>query len=297
MSDEIKVAIVIQPVIRGDKGYSGICFSRNPNNGNDKLTGEYLDKSLGDKLASGEVTPKQIKNEFGNINGRVLRELTETAYKLEKHFKHVQDIEFVYDGQETYFVQTRNAKLSPTAQIKTLIDYYNEGIIDLDEFKKRYNPELHKQVQKVIVDGCGTLLFTGTPAVNGTFTGKATFDKTKADEHSILFVDITTPDDMPYLNKIGALVTKIGGITSHPAVVCRELKKPCVVGLGKYLSFGRNGDNRRAINCATHEEINEGDVITVIGDTGEIYSGEVTTRKIQLFVEEVNKILNNEDEK
>ncbi len=292
INDEVKIAIVIQPVIRGDKGCSGVYFSRNPNTGKAEITGEYLEKELGDKLVGGTVTPKKLANEFGNVNGRVLRDLVETGYKLEKHFKHVQDMEFVYDGKETYFVQTRNAQLSPMAKIKTLIDFYDEGFISLTDFKMRYDKKIHEQVYQFEVPKGVESLFKGTPAVNGMFTGKACFDKTKADKNSILILENTTPDDMPYLNKIGGLITKIGGMTSHPAVVCRQMKKPCIVG-AKMLNIDER--IKRASFDYTVREIHEGDTITIIGDTGEVFYGTVEPKKIQLFEKEVEQILKSED--
>jgi len=277
IDDEIKVSIVIQGMIRGDEGCSGIVFSRNPNDGDKMMTGEFLDKALGDGLASGKVTPLS----FDLLDTDITIELTDVAIKLEKHFKHIQDIEFVNDGKQTYIVQTRNAKLSPLAEIKTLIDFYNEGFIELPEFKARYRPEIHKQVVKITAHESSerALLLIATPAVNGVFTGKVCFDRTKADENSILVVDITTPDDMPYLHKIGGLITNIGGVTSHPAVVCRQLKKPCVVGAKK--------DNTK--------HLVEGETITIVGDTGKIYLGEVSIAKKQMFVDEVNEILKWEE--
>ena len=278
IDNEIKVSIVIQGMIRGDEGCSGIAFSRNPNNGKIELNGEYLNKSLGDKIASGEVTPNKLEDELNNIDSSVFKDIESTSKILEKHFKAVQDIEFVNDGKQTYFVQTRNAKLSPLAEIKTLIDFYNEGLITVDEFKARYRTELHKQVVEITAheNNERELLFIATPAVNGVFTGKVCFDRTKADENSILVVDITTPNDMPYLHKIGGLITNIGGITSHPAVVCRQLKKPCIVGAKK--------DNTK--------HLVEGETITIVGDTGKIYLGEVNITKKQMFIDEVNEILN-----
>ena len=295
IDDEIKVSIVIQGMVRGDKGCSGIVFSRNPNNGKAELTGEYVDKSLGDKLASGEVTPKNIRG-FNGLKADIKHDLIKTADILERYFQEVQDIEFVNDGKQTYFVQTRNAQLTPLARIRTLIDFYNEGLITINGFKQRYNPEIHKKVISFDVFGGGHL-FKGTPAVNGIFTGTATFKRETANENNILIVDSTSPEDMPYLNKIGALITKIGGMSSHPAVVCRQLNKPCIVGVSK-LNFNKSVSYLSVhINQGQGEkEICEGDVITVVGDTGDVYEGKCEVKSKQLFVEQVNAILENNSE-
>lgn len=295
IDDEIKVSIVIQGMVRGDKGCSGICFSRNPNNGSHQLTGEYVEKSFGDKLAHGSVTPKKIENSFDSIDKKLYNELNDVSIKLEKHFKEVQDIEFVYDDEKLFIVQTRNAQLTPLARIRSLIDLYNEGTIDLDTFKNKYNPELHKKVIAFDVFGGQGHLLRGTPAVNGVFTGKATFNRETANEENILIVDSTSPNDMPYLNKIGALITKIGGMTSHPAVVCRQLNKPCVVGASSLkfnTDFKKSENNHVQFNYNGQKEIFEGDVITIVGDTGDIYEGRCQIKQKQLFVGEVNEILN-----
>ncbi len=297
IDDEIKVSIVIQGMVRGDIGCSGIVFSRNPNNGSYRLHGEYLDKQFGDKLANGSITPKEIGNfQDTIIDRKIYDELDVTASKLEKHFKAVQDIEFVNDGEKTYFVQTRDAQLTPLARIRTLIDFYQEGIIELDEFKRRYNPEIHKKVISFEVFGGGGHLLRGTPAVNGIFTGIATFKRETANENNILIVDSTSPEDMPYLNKIGALVTKIGGMTSHPAVVCRQLNKPCIVGISS-LNFNKSVSYLSVHFNQGHgeKEICEGDVITIVGDSGDIYEGKCEVKQKQLFVGEVNEILNTEE--
>jgi phosphohistidine swiveling domain-containing protein len=293
IDDEIKVSIVIQGMVRGDIGCSGIVFSRNPNNGKPELTGEYVDKSFGDKLAHGSVTPKNI-NDLNGLKADIKDDLIKTADILERYFREVQDIEFVNDGQQTYFVQTRNAQLTPLARIRTLIDLFNDGYISLSYFKDKYNPEVHKKVIGFDVFGGGGHLLRGTPAVNGIFTGIATFKRETADKNNILIVDSTSPEDMPYLNKIGALVTKIGGMTSHPAVVCRQLSKPCIVGVSS-LNF-----NKSVYYLSVHfnqgqgeKEICEGDEITIIGDTGDIFKGKCEVKSKQLFVGEVNKILNS----
>lgn len=130
--------------------------------------------------------------------------------------------------------------------------------------------------------------------------GTATFKRETANENNILIVDSTSPEDMPYLNKIGALVTKIGGMTSHPAVVCRQLNKPCIVG-ASYLNFEYKRDvtnekNYYAVNFKYKgdKQICEGDEITIIGDTGDLYEGRCEVKSKQLFVDEVNEILNHE---
>ncbi len=280
ISEEMQLAIIIQPMIRGEKGCSGICFSRNPNNGNNKLHGEFLPNALGDALASGKETPEPIINEDGyrnpKIDSVVTGKLIHYALILEHHFKHVQDMEFVFDGKDTYLVQTRNAALSPYANVKSLIYFYERKFITLEEFKIRLTPRLLESIKdcqvKIIGEAGGSItpIIEGTSAVNGIVTARVFFDKQKAaDNEGIWITDDTTPDDLPYLNKIKGLITRIGGMTSHPAVVCRQLQKPCIVG-AYHLTFNyRHGI--MSVVTTEENELSEGSIITMVGEKGAAY--------------------------
>jgi phosphoenolpyruvate synthase/pyruvate phosphate dikinase len=295
IDDEIKLAIVIQPVIRGDKGFSGICFSRDVNTGKPNMTGEFVKGQLGDNLASGKVTPEKLENSLGKFPNYLFAELNEMALKLEKHFKAVQDVEFVVDEKELYIVQTRNAKLSALASVKTLIDFYNVGMINKDEFKTRFNPKwLDDCTEYRVMDSQG-FLFKGTGAVNGYVTGQVVFDSKGAEkyENPILLADITTPDDLPLIQKVKGLVSRIGGFASHPAVICRELNKPCVIGVDSLKII--KGENRAEfiIKGKFTETLCEGDTITIVGNTGEVWMGGAKVEIKVKYQDEVTEIMNS----
>lgn len=309
ISDDIKIAIVIQPMIRGDKGYSGICFTRDINTGKNILTGEYLENQLGDKLASGSVTPKQIKPEFNNLPKHVYLSLNKTAIELERHYKCPQEFEFVAEQEgddkyktHTYIVQTRNAKLSVPATVNSLIDLHDIGIINKEEFKKGLP---HNWIAKCktykAFDHNGFLngfLFKATPCSSGILTGTVITDVSRITPETInpiLFIDKTTPNELPLIEKVSGVITRIGGFSSHPAVVCRELNKPCICGADNikivpefnYITVKKTG--------LLDVTVMQDDIITMNGATGEVYIGTATFQETILHEKEVNEILNLED--
>ena len=288
IEDEIKLAILIQPVIRGDKGYSGIFFTRDTNTGKSGGNGEYLKAQLGDGLASGTVTPQRIEAGKDKFPATIYSQLVESGKILEKHFKAIQDIEFVNDGEQTFIVQTRNAKLSPIASVKSLLDLNAEGIITSLEFKSRFNKKWLDNCKVYEIQKSEGLLFKGTGAVSGVVSGKVVFDKQKATEDTILITDFTTPNDLECINKVKGLIARIGGYTSHPAVICRELNKPCIIGVDKLAI------NEKSSTALYGDKIiREGEIITIIGDTGEVYLGEAKIEVSIKYFDKVTQILNS----
>lgn len=279
LSNDLNMAIVIQPVIRGDKGYSGICFSRDVTTGKAQITGEFVKKALGDSLATGTVTPININSLPGMLEHGVkpaIQYVGEASIILEKNFKQVQDIEWVNDGTETYIVQARTAKLSEKAAVRVLIDFYNEGIIENYEFQSRLHPEWKKHCAEYYSSAAeAEFLCAGKGAVGGIVTGMVALNENDILKYAtpILVREDTTPSDLKLIAPCIGVVTQIGGFTSHPAMVCREMNKPCVIS-------------------ADISNLKSGDVITVNGETGRIYSGSHKFTAKPVFEEEVNEILN-----
>lgn len=288
MDDLMQIAVLIQKFVdpKTIDGFSGICFSRDTNTGEAIINGEVLLRQTGEKLASGEVTPKSLK-----VLPKVyLKELEEISEKLETFYKNVQDIEFVADKERLWIVQTRNAKLSPIAKIKSSLDFYHKGWLSqtaLSDLFYDYKAELATYVSA----GDDIPIAKGVPSSNGFTTGKIVFSEMKKwDSFSryILIKEITTTDDLELLEKVDAVITTNGGYTSHPAVVCRQMKKTCVVSASPIEFLSKN---QVKIGDKVFKEYDE---ISVIGDTGEIYSKQPSYNQKFLFAKEYFEIFNKE---
>lgn len=208
ISDNFGTAVVIQEMVFGNKNdnsSTGVIFSRNPNNFDDKIFGEIIFNAQGNDIVSGLVTPVSIENlDKGNY-----LKLSKISKDLENHFGEIQEIEFTIEDNELFILQTRNVK----------------------KVKKK---EMYKIKNKPSI-----LLSSGIPSSYGSAHGKVVFDSTKAvqlksqGENVILVRLETSPEDIDGIYACDGIVTLSGGSTSHAAVVSRSIGKPCVCGCEK----------------------------------------------------------------
>lgn len=286
IDDLMNISVVIQKFVDPEtvEGFSGICFSRDTNTGEKILNGEVLLRQTGEKLASGEITPQSLKV----LPEASFKELEEISQKLEDFYKNVQDIEFVADKNRIWIVQTRNAKLSSIAKIKASIDFYKNGWLSSTALSDLFYDHKHELVTYVSA-GEDTPIAKGIPSSNGFTTGKIVFGQImKWDNHSryILVKEITTTDDLDLIERVDGVVTTNGGYTSHPAVVCRQMKKTCVVSASP-IELLKN--NKVKIGDKIFKEYDE---ICVIGDTGEIFENQPSYNTKFLFADEYFEIFN-----
>ena len=279
----------------GDTSATGVAFTRNPATGEKVFFGEYLINAQGEDVVAGIRTPQQISNAGKAAQGSTLpsmeeampemyKQLNEVREKLEKHNKDMQDIEFTIQEGKLYLLQCRNGKRTAKAGVKIAVDFYNEGIIDKDQALLLVDPVginqlLHRQIdpkaeKKLLSRGlnaspgaaCGTIVFTAEDAENKSKDGPV-----------ILLREETSPDDITGMHVAKGVITCRGGMTSHAAVVARGMGAPCITGCGemvinfekKTVSFG-------------NKDLKEGDWISMSGDTGEIYEGQVPTIEPQI---------------
>jgi phosphoenolpyruvate synthase/pyruvate phosphate dikinase len=259
-------AVTVQAMVFGnfnEQSCSGVLFTRNPDTGLAKITGEFLPNAQGEDVVAGTVTPLSL-DDMTNWNHEVHSELIKTVIKLEELKRDVQDVEFTVQDGKLYILQTRNAKRSAMAAIKIAMDMHIEGVLSVDDVIERIKARDFDLAQLPIIDPKSKKkpMFTGIPACSGVATGKVVFSAQAAidcTEPCILVTQETTPDDIGGMIAAKGVLTMTGGATSHAAVVARGMNKPCVVGLGQIIQ----------------DTFVAGKVISIDGATGRVFDGEV----------------------
>ena len=293
----------IQSMVFGNLNESsgtGVAFTRFPSTGKNKLYGEYLMNAQGEDVVAGIRTPypigKHEKNTQPSLeeeNPVLFNKIKSIGDKLETHYKDAQDIEFTIEDGELFILQTRNAKRTAQASVKIAVDMHNEKILSKQEAINMIDADqitsvLHPQ----FVDSASKKLFEkGLNASPGAAVGEIVFDPEKAEIEAargkkvILVRDETSPEDISGMfTSVGILTTK-GGMTSHAAVVARGMGKPCIVG-AENLKIDK-GERKISNGQIT---IEEGDLISLDGSTGEIFLGEVELESAKL-TDEFNTLM------
>lgn len=221
----------------GDDCGTGVCFTRSPSTGENKLFGEYLINAQGEDVVAGIRTPVPIAS-LEEAMPEVYKEFHRIAKLLENHYRDAQDIEFTVEKGKLYILQTRNGKRTAAAAVRIAMDMLHEGVIDAKTAVSRVAPEQVEQLLHPQLDPKAkrNVLVKGLPASPGAAVGKVVFDADEAAERGgkgeaiILVRPETTPDDIHGLFAAQGVLTSHGGMTSHAAVVARGLGKPCVSG-------------------------------------------------------------------
>ncbi|MEO8509960.1 MAG: pyruvate, phosphate dikinase [Chloroflexota bacterium] len=267
----------------GDDSGTGVAFTRDPNTGAREIYGEYLVNAQGEDVVAGIRTPEKISHMRDELP-EVYRQFEEIAQRLETHYRDVQDLEFTIERGKLYMLQTRSAKRTAPAALKIAVDLVSEGIISREEAINRIDPGQIVQLLLPRFDEAAKgkasdrFLAKGLNASPGAATGKAIFDPDRAVEardagDPVILVRIeTSPDDVHGMLAAKGVLTARGGATSHAAVVARSLGLPCVAG-AESLRIDYRGRTMRAGEVS----VNEGDMISIDGTTGEIYAGELPT--------------------
>jgi pyruvate,orthophosphate dikinase len=276
-------AVTIVAMVFGNMGLdsaTGVVFTRDPETGVKRLYGDYLVNAQGEDVVSGKANPSHIDHLPGEMP-QVYAQLQQVCEKLENHFRECQDVEFTVEKAKLYILQTRTAKMSALASVKTSVDMYHEGLINKVVALKRIDPEGLEQMLYPRIGPQVKLkpVAAGVAASPGAASGVAVFDVARAEalgrrgEKVILVREDTKPDDVPAFFLSAGILTTRGGKTSHAAVVARGMGKPCIVGCSQIeidtesCSFAVGG---RTV-------ASEGQKITIDGSTGRIYVGEVPT--------------------
>ncbi|UYP07301.1 pyruvate, phosphate dikinase [Priestia megaterium] len=280
-------AVNIQSMVFGNMGNdsgTGVAFTRNPSTGEAKLYGEYLINAQGEDVVAGIRTPQPIAT-LENEMPAVYQQFVDTCNLLEKHYQDMQDIEFTVERGQLFILQTRIGKRTAEAAIRIAVELVQEGVINKNEALLRIDPDqLNQLLHRRIDDSFERKhLAKGLPASPGAATGQVVFNADEAERLAkdgkkvILVRPETTPDDIHGIVAAQATVTSRGGMTSHAAVVARGMGKACICGC-EALKIDLKSQHFKVGNTT----INQGDVITIDGSTGEIIVGEIPMIEPQL---------------
>jgi pyruvate, orthophosphate dikinase len=269
MDDTAGTAVVVQAMVFGnlDAGNSGsgVLFSRNPMTGADEPFGEWLAGGQGADVVSGTKDCQPISTLRAALPD-VYDELLSAAARLERLTRDVQDLEFTVEEGRLWLLQIRSAKRSPQAAVRLALKLHDEGLIDAAEALRRIDPA---HVEALLLPSLqpetrfnAPLLAKGLAACPGVASGRAcsdveaAIDAAEQGEDVILVRSATSPDDVQGMLAARAIVTEVGGATSHAAIVSREIGRPAVVGCGAGLT-----------------EFLDGKLVTVDGTEGEVREG------------------------
>jgi pyruvate, orthophosphate dikinase len=305
ISGLVGTAVNIQAMVfgnMGDESGTGVAFTRNPSNGDKEFYGEFLMNAQGEDVVAGIRTPLHI-SALEKENKAVYEELVEVKDRLEKHYKNMQDIEFTIEKGKLFLLQTRNGKRTAQAALKIACDMVDEGLVTkkeaLSQIEARsLNQLLHRQIK---VGAERNIIAKGLPASPGAACGKIVFCSdtamemaTDKGEKVILVRRETSPEDISGMHVAAGILTARGGMTSHAAVVARGMGKCCVSGCNGLIV---NSSAKKLIIGDT--VLNEGDVLTLDGSTGEVMLGETEMqdpvmtpdfKKVMAWADDIRKL-------
>ena len=265
----------------GDDSATGVVFTRNGHNGKREIEGEYLINAQGEDVVAGVRTGKNVellKKEMPKSH----KELSNACARLEKHFREPQDIEFTIEQGKFYLLQTRTAKMSAGALVKTSVDMVKEKLIDKNKALTRIPAQqlealLHRTMDESKIKEHKQLA-KGIAASPGAASGIAIFDVKKAIELGeagkkvILIRKETKPEDVPAFFSAEGILTSLGGKSSHAAIVSRGMGKPCIVGCSELkINYDKNTCTANGIT------VKENQMVSIDGSVGTVFIGEVPT--------------------
>jgi pyruvate,orthophosphate dikinase len=288
--DHIGTAVNVQAMVfgnTGDKSATGVGFTRNPATGAKEFYGEFLVNAQGEDVVAGIRTPRPIA-ELATALPKAYAELRRITARLEKHYKDVQDFEFTIQDEELFMLQTRNGKRTGHAAVVIATDLVAEKLIKPKDAVLMVEPEALSQLLAPIFDqkawAALPAVTRGLPASPGAASGQIVFtadnavEQTREGKKVMLVRKETVPDDIHGMFVAQGILTATGGMTSHAAVVGRQMGKPSVVGAGA-LEINERAKTLK-IGSTT---LNEGDWLSFDGLTGEVKVGQVATRPSEIL--------------
>ncbi len=282
--DSLGTAVNVQSMVFGNMGNTsgtGVAFTRSPVNGDNNVYGEFLVNAQGEDVVAGIRTPKPI-SEMAESFPEVYEDFVNIAKVLEQHYKDAQDMEFTVERNKLYMLQTRAAKRTAQSAVKIAVDMEREGLIDRETAVMRIEPGqidqlLHPRFGENELKGVSAVA-KGLPASPGAVSGKIYFNALEAEaavkngEKAILVRETTSPEDLAGMIAAGGILTAKGGVTSHAAVVARQMGKCCVAGCSEIIV----SEDKKELK--TKDKVfGEGDIISLDGYDGNVYEGEIHT--------------------
>ncbi len=306
--DDWGTAVNVQSMVfgnMGDDSGTGVAFSRDPATGEKHLYGEFLMNAQGEDVVAGIRTPLKI-DKLAEIMPEVYKELERIADTLERHYRDMQDMEFTIQQGKLWMLQTRVGKRTGFAAFRIAVDMVEEGLISREEALLRVEPDQLNQLLRPVFDveekrkaiEAGRLLARGLNAGPGAASGRVVFnasdavDWTRKGEKVILVRIETSPEDIKGMNAAVGILTARGGMTSHAALVARQMGKVCVAGAGDlYIDY-----KKRRFTVGD-KIIPEGAWISIDGSTGEVIEGQIQTRPSEVIQVLLDKTLRPEESK
>ena len=279
----------------GDTSGSGVAFTRNPANGANEFYGEFLINAQGEDVVAGVRTPEPVLK-LKEQMPKSYAELLKVRATLEKHFKDVQDVEFTIQEGKLFMLQTRNGKRTAAAALKFSMDMVKEKLIDWKTAVMRNPADQLEQLLAPIFDLSevkkAKVIATGLPAGPGAATGKIYFNADRAVQaaekgEKVLLVRVeTSPEDLRGMIAAEGILTARGGVSSHAALVARQMGKVCVCGASAV-----HIDYERKTASIAGQTFGEGDYLSIDGTSGTVYAGQIKTAPSEIIA----GLLNNDE--
>ncbi|MFH1727105.1 MAG: pyruvate, phosphate dikinase [Pseudomonadota bacterium] len=301
-------AVNVQAMVFGNMGEdcgTGVAFTRDPASGENVFYGEYLINAQGEDVVAGTRTPLPI-SKLQEDKPEIYAQLEGFYKKLEHHYKDMQDLEFTIQNDKLWMLQTRVGKRTGFASFRIAVDMVSEGLITKEEALLRVEPDQLNQLLRPIFDmdqkkeavSAGRLLAKGLNAGPGAACGKVVFNAHDAVEgkkngDNVILTRIeTSPEDIKGMDASLGILTARGGMTSHAALVARQMGKVCVAGCGELQI-----DYKERTMTVRDKVIKEGDFISIDGTTGEVIQGQIETRPSEVLQVLLKKTLDPSESK
>jgi len=283
-------AVNVQAMVYGNTGEtsgSGVAFTRNPANGTNEFYGEFLINAQGEDVVAGVRTPEPVLK-LKEQMPKSYAELMAVRKTLEKHFKDVQDIEFTVQEGKLFMLQTRNGKRTAMAALKFSMDMVAEKLIDWETAILRNPADQLDQLLAPVFDLAevkkAKVIANGLPAGPGAATGKIYFNADRAvaaaeKGEKVLLVRVeTSPEDLRGMIAAQGILTARGGVSSHAALVARQMGKVCICGASA-LQVNYDGPSV----TVDGQTFNEGDFLSIDGTAGTVYAGQIKTAPSEII--------------
>lgn len=300
--DEWGTAVNVQAMVfgnMGDTSATGVAFTRNPGNGENRFYGEYLLNAQGEDVVAGIRTPSPVNEYSKNAQSQhlptlektmpaIYKQLFDIQKRLEKHYKDMQDIEFTIEKGKLYMLQCRVGKRNGIAAVRMASDMYTEKLIDIKTAVMRVGPHQLVELLLPMLDPekqrVTKPIAKGLPAGPGGARGRVVFSSNDAvawahkGEKVILVREETSPEDVDGMHKSQAILTTKGGMTSHAALVARGWGKCCIVGCGDIEIHNET----KSFKAKDGQVIKEGDWLSLDGTKGLVYEGSMDLVDVDL---------------
>ena len=276
----------------GDQSGSGVAFTRDPATGEKVFYGEFLINAQGEDVVAGVRTPEPV-SQLKNYLPKAFHELEKIRQTLEKHFKDVQDFEFTIQDGKVFMLQTRNGKRTGLAAVRFAVEMEKEKLIDWKTAIRRVPADQLDQVLAPVFDRkavqAAKVIAKGLPAGPGAAAGKMYMNADRAaaaaaaGEKVLLVRNETSPEDLRGMIAAEGILTAKGGVSSHAALVARQMGKVCVCGAAAMqIDYAAK---TMTVDGATYKE---GDFLSINGTAGEVYAGQIPTAAseiVQVLIE------------